>query len=64
MDAASESDIDALVAEYEELYTVVPELLPGGERHESLRYGARIELGLRSFLKLADSAPSPRVSKT
>ena len=23
---------------------------PGGERHESLRYGARIELGLRAFL--------------
>ncbi len=26
------------------------ELLPGGERHDSLRYGARIELGLRAFL--------------
>ena len=29
---------------------VAPELLPDGERHESLRYGARIELGLRTFL--------------
>jgi L-arabinose isomerase len=51
VDAASEADVDALVAEYEELYAVVPELRAGGERHESLRYGARIELGLRSFLE-------------
>ena len=43
--------IDELVAEYEELYDVVPELRRGGERHESLRYGARQELGLRRFLE-------------
>ncbi|PKQ27051.1 MAG: L-arabinose isomerase [Actinobacteria bacterium HGW-Actinobacteria-4] len=49
--AATDADIDSLVAEYVELYDVVPELLPGGERHESLRYGAAIELGLRSFLE-------------
>ena len=48
---ASESDIDALVAEYEELYEVVPELRRGGERHQSLRDGAAIEIGLRSFLE-------------
>jgi len=51
VDAASETDVDALVAEYEELYDVQPELRAGGERHDSLRYGARIELGLRSFLE-------------
>ncbi len=51
VDAASDADVTALVAEYEELYAVVPELRLGGERHESLRYGARIELGLRSFLE-------------
>ncbi len=51
VDAASESDIDALVAEYAELYEVASELLPGAEKHDSLRYGARIELGLRSFLE-------------
>ncbi|MHC5795078.1 L-arabinose isomerase [Lacisediminihabitans sp. FW035] len=51
VDAASESEIDALVAEYGELYEIAPELLPGAERHDSLRYGARIELGLRSFLE-------------
>ncbi len=51
IDAASETDVDALVAEYDELYDVAPELRPGGARHESLRYGARIELGLRGFLE-------------
>jgi L-arabinose isomerase len=50
VDAATASDIDALVAEYEDAYDVVPELRQGGERHDSLRYGARIELGLRTFL--------------
>ncbi|MBI5159975.1 MAG: L-arabinose isomerase [Micrococcales bacterium] len=49
--AASDADTDALVAEYEDLYEVVPELRRGGDRHESLRYGARIELGLRAFLE-------------
>lgn len=49
--ASSDAEIDALVAEYEELYDVVPELRRGAERHESLRYGAAIELGLRSFLE-------------
>ena len=49
--AASASEVDALVAEYVDSYDVVPELLPGGERHESLRDGAAIELGLRSFLE-------------
>jgi hypothetical protein len=32
-------------------YTVAKELRKGGARHESLRYGARIELGLRAFLE-------------
>ncbi|WP_144792983.1 L-arabinose isomerase [Microbacterium paludicola] len=49
--AASETEIDALVAEYEELYEVAPELRAGGERHQSLRDGAAIEIGLRSFLE-------------
>ena len=51
VDAASDAAVDALVAEYEDLYDVVPLLRRGAERHESLRYGARIELGLRSFLE-------------
>ncbi|MER7369024.1 L-arabinose isomerase [Nonomuraea wenchangensis] len=49
VDAASDADVAALVKEYEEQYRVAPELL--GERGESLRYAARIELGLRGFLE-------------
>lgn len=48
--AVSDSAIDALVAEYLDLYDVAPELKPGGGRHDSLRYGAAIEAGLRGFL--------------
>ncbi|MBC7290166.1 MAG: L-arabinose isomerase, partial [Actinotalea sp.] len=40
VDAVADDAVDTLVAEYEELYDVVPELRRGGERHESLRYGA------------------------
>ena len=49
--AASDAEVDLLVAEYEDLYDVVPSLRKGGERHQSLRDGAAIELGLRSFLE-------------
>ena len=51
VDAVADADIDKLVVEYADLYSIAPELLPGGERHESLRYGARIEAGLRTFLE-------------
>ncbi|WP_354568059.1 L-arabinose isomerase [Glaciihabitans sp. UYNi722] len=54
VDAASETDVDLLIAEYEELYDIAPELRHGAERHDSLRYGARIELGLRTFLEAGD----------
>jgi L-arabinose isomerase len=50
VDAATDADVDTLVAEYEDSYDVAPELRRGGERHGSLRDGARIELGLRAFL--------------
>jgi L-arabinose isomerase len=46
-----ESAISQLVAEYLDTYDVVPALLPDGEKHQSLREGARIELGLRAFLE-------------
>jgi L-arabinose isomerase len=49
--ATADGDVDALVAEYLDRYDVVPALRADGDRHESLRYGARIELGLRSFLE-------------
>lgn len=50
VDAVAEDAIDPLVAEYEDLYDVAPELRRGGERHDSLRYGARQELALRQLL--------------
>ncbi len=43
--------VDALCAEYADCYTVAKELRRGGARHDALRYGARIELGLRAFLE-------------
>jgi L-arabinose isomerase len=49
--AVTEADIDKLVEEYLESYDVVPELRRGGERHDSLRYGAVLELGMRTFLE-------------
>jgi L-arabinose isomerase len=49
--AASDADIDLLVTEYEDLYDIASELRSGGDRHDSLRYGAAIEVGLRSFLE-------------
>lgn len=50
VDGAPASIIDDLIDEYLTDYDVAAELRPGGERHESLRYGARIEAGLRQFL--------------
>jgi L-arabinose isomerase len=50
VDAVSDAEVDALAKEYDEAYEVVHELRPDGERRESLRYAARQELGLRSFL--------------
>ncbi len=51
MNEATESDIQKMVQEYLDEYDVVPALLPGGEKHASLREGAKIEIGLRNFLK-------------
>ncbi len=47
----SDEAIDRLIKEYKEEYNIVPELLEGGSKHDSLREGARIELGLRAFLE-------------
>lgn len=49
--AATDAEVDALIDEYEQAYDIVPELRRGGERHQSLRDGAAIEVGLRSFLE-------------
>ncbi|WP_407318804.1 L-arabinose isomerase [Isoptericola halotolerans] len=50
VDAVADEAVDALVAEYEQSYDVVPELRAGGERHESLRYAARQEIAIEAFL--------------
>ena len=50
VDAQADADVTTLCEEYEDIYQVSPELRCDGERHESLRYGARVELGLRAFL--------------
>ncbi|RZS91541.1 L-arabinose isomerase [Motilibacter rhizosphaerae] len=50
VDQVADAEVDSLVQQYADAYAVVPELLPGGERHDSLRYGAKIEAALRSFL--------------
>jgi L-arabinose isomerase len=54
VDGVSEEAIGDLCAEYQERYAVVEELRKGGARHNSLRDGARIELGLRGFLENGD----------
>ncbi len=51
VDAAPRDAVDAVVADYEASYTVAPELARGGPRHDSLRYAASIEVGLRTFLE-------------
>ena len=51
VNAVSDAAIDQLVTEYLDLYDVAAPLRPGGERNDSLRDGARQELGMRSFLE-------------
>jgi L-arabinose isomerase len=50
VDAVPDKDVDALIEEYSDLYEIEADLRPGGDRHESVRYQARIEAALRSFL--------------
>ncbi len=51
VNAVKDAAINRLCAKYQETYTVAHELRKGGARHEALRDGARIELGLRAFLE-------------
>jgi L-arabinose isomerase len=50
VDAVDDGSVDTLVKEYEDSYDVATELRAGGERHESLRYAARQEIALETFL--------------
>ena len=49
--SVTDAEIDRLVAEYDDSYTVIESLRPGGSQRQSLRDAARIELGLRAFLE-------------
>jgi len=51
VNAASDSDITALMSEYEDSYDLAETLRNGGENRSDLEYGARLELGMRSFLE-------------
>jgi L-arabinose isomerase len=46
----TDKEIDALIPEYLDKYDVVPELKPGGARHDSLRYAASQEIALRKLM--------------
>ncbi len=47
----SEKKIDRLIDIYESTYSVAADLRKGGARHKFIREQARIELGMRAFLK-------------
>jgi L-arabinose isomerase len=47
----TDAEVDKLTAEYDDTYAVVESLRPGGDRRQSVRDAARIELGLRAFLE-------------
>ncbi|WPU95051.1 L-arabinose isomerase [Mucilaginibacter sabulilitoris] len=51
INAVSEADVNALVDEYEATYTMADELKRGGAKHSSVYEAAKIELGMRKFLK-------------
>jgi len=47
----TDAQIDRLVAEYDDIYSVAEALRPGGSQRASLREAARIEIGMRAFLE-------------
>lgn len=50
INAVSEKEIDVLLEEYADTYTLAPALQKGAAAYASLREAAKIELGLRRFL--------------
>ncbi len=51
VNSAADADIDKLINEYEQKYTFSDILRKGKEKHQSLRDAAKIEIGIRRFLK-------------
>ena len=51
INSISEQEINQLIGEYEDTYTMAADLRKGGARHSSVYEAARIELGLKAFLQ-------------
>jgi L-arabinose isomerase len=54
VDAVTDSEIDALIAEYGEQYALPDSIGPNLNRSQPVREAARIELGMRAFLEEGD----------
>ncbi len=50
IDAVPDGDVEDVLSEYDDGFDLAPELRAGGERRSALRYGARLEAGIRAFL--------------
>jgi len=50
----SEAQIDSLIEEYNSIYEFDKEAQVGGKYHDSVRYQARIEAGIKSFMEAGD----------
>lgn len=51
INAATETEVKALIEEYEQSYTLAADLAVGGAKRASLSDAARIEVGMRKFLQ-------------
>jgi L-arabinose isomerase len=51
INAISDAEVNTLIDEYEATYTMAADLKKGGVRHSSVFEAAKIELGMRKFLK-------------
>jgi L-arabinose isomerase len=51
INATSDTDVDKLIQEYEDSYTLSDALQKNGAQRQSLKDAARIELGLKTFLE-------------
>lgn len=50
IDQVTDKEVDALIKEYADNYTLAKNIIAGAEKHYSLRDSAQIEIGLRAFL--------------
>ena len=64
VEQVTDGEIEKLTAEYDEEYTVAQPLRAGGNQRQAMREAARIELGLRHFLKKPAPMPSPTRLRT